>query len=471
MEGAETYARSLEAALDAKRAQLDTAVLAGMRDNFRLLLSTFEGPYHVLLKKGIVREDPYKHEEKLSEIRIPSRERFAPTELDEQMGLRLSQYHTQLDFLINYSEFNVVFLTPARLKQITALVKYLDFRNLVETSPDVNSAGLALLLDRLIKASDSVAAGIVRDSVAHLADLSRRILRGVAEVLLYQRERYKLDLRTTVIPAAAIDPVRAASDQDAALASIKRAAHAASFPVRVELVAEVLSEDYPPSDELRAKTLARLKVEEARPEKLKATGPDPREILLGAVLAVAATEPALRSALKAVRESEELVGRAPVTFLERVRRFFARAAGAQAAEAKGYEIEYLEESQGSPRTEQVVWQAFLDEVTATARTMQALATRNSPAIQRVQAASDDRVFELLNKLCSEVMSLTRRLEGLSALFRSQMAPMHRSRYQSVHGDLSIVRNAIGRANRQKHEYVARQEEEEQFRKLGMAPRP
>jgi hypothetical protein len=467
MEGADPYAVALEQALESKRAQLDATLLPAMREHFRLFLTTFEGPYNVLLRKGLIRKDPYKFEERLSEIRIPSREPFAPTALDEQMGIRLSQYHSQIDFLVNYYEFNVAFLTLGRLKQVTALVRYLNFGNLVETSPNANDSGLALLFARAIKASDSVVAGVVKNGVTHLAELSRRILKGIAEVVLYHRERYKLDLRSSVIRG--LDQAQSASEQDGMLAALKRAAHAASFPVYADLIVEVLAEDHPPREELRAKVLGRLKVEEAKREKPAATGPAPREILLDAVRALAATEPAVRSALKAIRESEELVARAPVTFAERVFRFFARTAGAGKADEKRYEIEFLDESRGSSKMEQIVWLAFLDEVTAKARTLQALATRNSPAIQRVEAASDDRVFELLSKLCSETMRLTRRMEGLSALFRSQVPPMHRSRLQGVHGDLAIVRNAVARANRQKHEYVARQEEEEQFRKLGIAP--
>jgi hypothetical protein len=472
MEDAAAYAATIEEALEKKLVELNTTVLPAMQDHFRVFLTTFEGPYNILVKKGAIREDPYKLEEKLSEIRLPSRERFPPSDLEEQMGIRLSQYHSQIDFLINYYEFSVSFLTLQRLRQLTALVKYLDFGGLVETSPNVNNAGLATLLDRINKGSDSVAISIAKDGVIHLADLSRRILKCIADLALYQRERYKLELRSSVIPAAGLDASRLSSDQASALQAIQRQAKVAGMPYYQELAGEVLAEDYPADaaagGELRARVLARLKVEEQKREKPKATGPTPRELLLDAVKVLCGSEASLRSALKAVRDGEELVARQPLTLGERVRRFFARAAGS-APEEKTFEIEYMDDSRGEVKVERVAYSAFVGSVGTKVKSLQALATKNTQANQKLLAASDDQLFESVTRLAAEITGMTKRLEGLSNLFRSQVSPEHRSQFRGIHPDLAAIRGAVSRANRQKHEYVSRREEEEQFKKLGIAP--
>ena len=472
MEGEDVYVESLEQALERKRTHLESSTLPGMRENLRLFLTSFEEPYNILLKKGLIREDQYRHEEKQSEITIPPREPIAPANLHEQMGIRLSRLHGQLDFVIGYYELSLSFLTLQRLRRLADLVRYIDFSDLGPESQNVNSAALGQLTDRVLKGSDPVASGIVRDGLRRLVDVSRRLLRGIADVVLYQRERYKLELRSAVIPAAKLDASAAASDPEGALDAVRSAARSVSFPVYKELVAELLAEDYPvdPADggRLRSKVLERLKVAEPKKVAAKPAGPAPREFLIEALRALVGTEGALRAALKTVRDNEALVARAPMTLAERMRRFLARAARGK-ADGTRYEIEYQDEARGISKLELVVWSEFLDEAAAALKSLQALAVRDGPADRKIRTSSDDQLFETVNALGLRLALLSRRLAGLGTLFRSQVAPAYRSQFHSVHGDLVIVRNAVARANRRKHDYVARKEEAEQFRKLGIAP--
>jgi hypothetical protein len=464
-----SYIPALEAALDQKRASLETTVLPQMLDNLRILLSTFEVPYNILLKKGLVREDPYKLEEKISEIRVPPREHFPPQELNEQMAVRLSQYHSQLDYVINYYEFSLSFLTLPRLKSLAALTKYMDFSNLVETSPNPTTGGLAVLLERVTRGADQVAASLIKDSVNRLVEIGRRIFKAIADTALYQREQYKLDLRK----ASAGDGPSGEHSPEQNVAALRPVARAAGLPFYTELAVELVAEDSSPDpaagEDLRSKVLARLSVEQQKEKKPAADGPAPRDYLLEALRALSGAEPSLRAALKTVREVEDLLTNKPLTFLERFQHFFARAAGGRERQ-KVYDVEYMDDSRGVARVEKIVYTQFLADAATKMKELRGLATRAGSDRERVDTASDDQLFELLTRTGSDIGRLTRKLEGLAALFRSRITPLHRSSFRGVHGDVTLVRSALARANRQKHEYVARVEEEAQFKKLGIAPR-
>lgn len=467
MEASGTYTTALEEALAQKQATLETTVLPQMLDAFRLLLSTFEGPYNILLKKGLIREDPYKLEEKFSEVRVPSKDRFGPTELSEQMSVRLSQYHSQLDFVINYVEFKVSYLTLTRLKQLAALMKYIDFANLVENSPSTTTGGLAVLVERVLKGNDQVSAGIVKDGLSRASELVRRILRAIADVVLYQRETLKLELRKAESASRNTAGTRSA---DQYLAALRTAAQTAGLPFAAELGSEIIAEDQEQDGAaLRSKVLERLAVEKKKEDKPVAKGPAPRELLLDAVRLASAAELPLRAALKTIRDTEEALSNQPLSLGERIRRFFARAAGAKESE-KVYEIEYMDDSRGETRVEKIAWGQVLAETGNRLKTLHGLGQRSGPEYQRLEASTDEELFELLTRLGADLVKLGRRLEGLAALFRSRMSPVSRTTFRGVHGDLTMIRAAMAKANRQKHEYVARVEEEAQFKKLGIAPR-
>ena len=80
------------------------------RNNIGSLTRRSKAIYNVILKKGFIHEDPYKHETKISEISNPPDDHFMDSTKDDQMSIRLSMFDSQLDFLLNYYQFSVEFL-------------------------------------------------------------------------------------------------------------------------------------------------------------------------------------------------------------------------------------------------------------------------------------------------------------------------------------------------------------------------
>src|SRR5512145_1114837 len=93
------FARVLEERLGARSSRLDRVELKKLRDAFKIFQSAFQGIHAVLLRKGVIQEDPYKYDLKISEVACPPESPFTENERLEQMSIRLSQFESYLDFL------------------------------------------------------------------------------------------------------------------------------------------------------------------------------------------------------------------------------------------------------------------------------------------------------------------------------------------------------------------------------------
>ncbi|MDX9957449.1 MAG: hypothetical protein RBT68_03310, partial [Spirochaetia bacterium] len=90
MDANQTYTDQLEQALLGKIERMDRYELKQLRDDYKLFQSAFQGIYNVLLRKGLIHEDPYKLELKISEVQTPPEGSFAESEKLDQMCIRLS---------------------------------------------------------------------------------------------------------------------------------------------------------------------------------------------------------------------------------------------------------------------------------------------------------------------------------------------------------------------------------------------
>ena len=132
----------LELALEKRGAHFSNTLLPALKREYSNLHTSFKTLFGILVQKGLIREDPYKYDRKISEITIPSTEPIGETEQSDEIGLRLSQCETQLDFLENSYQFSLEFLTLKRIRLLADLAKYIDWDHLVETTTKANTRPL-----------------------------------------------------------------------------------------------------------------------------------------------------------------------------------------------------------------------------------------------------------------------------------------------------------------------------------------
>jgi hypothetical protein len=469
MEDSQAFARRLEAALDARRDRLDREDLPRLKNSFKLFQTSFQGLYSVLYKKGIIHEDPYKYEMKISEVMTPPETPFAESEKFDQLSVRLSQFDSYLDFLNNYYQFSADFLGMGRIKRLLALVKYFAFTQFSETSTNINTRCLAEMVALVKRGSDQLSSGILAEGLGQLDRASRDILAVLKELAGYQRERYKLELRDLVGASLSFDPSMILAHRDEALKAVKRkfAEVATEKPFYPELAEEFLLEDYSAEGPgLREALLRRFEVAtEQKVEKAKARSY--KVVILEGIRVLAGVNYTVEGAIQKLQEASAVLEAHNQGFMAK---FAAMLKGIFSPGEKGvhYEVELLDSVTGSRKQETIDFPAFVEEGSRKARALATLLQKNGPSWRRLETLPDEQAFKFLEKTMEELQVLLKRMAALEEFFRGAVSADDRARLRSVKTEITSIKGALIKANQKKHEYVAQMEEAEQMRRLGIS---
>lgn len=468
MEDSQAFSRQLEERLDAKRDTLDRSDLLKLRDSFKLFQAAFIGLNAVLHKKGVLHDDPYKYDLKISEVKTPPESPFSESEKADQISVRVSQFEAYLEFLNNYYQFSCDFLSMGRIKRLLSLVKYFDFAQFTETNTHLNTRALAEIAGMVKKGSDQFSAGLIADSVGQLDKAGRDILACLKELTDYHKERYKLELRQIVMPGLPIDADMAIGRRDEAMRIIKRkfVELASERPFYPELVEELLLEDFSSDGpSLREELLRRFAIaEEKKADEAKAKSF--KGMLVDGVRTLSAASFALENSVSKLQENSALLASLDQGLGARLRRMLRKLFS---PEDKGtvYQVQFIDPVTKSSETESIDFTAFSDETTKKARFLGSLAQRGGVSARRVEGMNDDQAYKFLQRNIEELQRALRVLAALEEYFKSETPEDSRSRVRSIRVEMTTVKGAVIKANQKKHEYVAQREELDQMKRLGI----
>lgn len=469
MEDSTTFARQLESALLEKIQYLDSSGLKELRDDFKLFQSAFQGIYTVLLKKGIIQEDPYKYEMKISEVTTPPESPFAESEKNDQMSIRLSQYESYLDFLNNYYQFSVEFLNMGRIKRLAALSKYFAFTNFTENSPHINTRYLAEMVAMVRKGSDPLSAGIINEGLLQLDKTSRKIFHTLKDLTTAHREQYKLNIRLAIMPSMNFERDWVVTHREEAVRKIRNqfGESSASHPFYPELVDEILMEDYSAeAQSLRDDLMKRLAVQASKKANVKAER-NYKAMLLEGVRQLIGVGFQLEDALRKLADNQATLDSLDNSFFAKLRRALREMLN-KSPQPVIHEVEYIDPVSSERRTENIDFFAFLDQAGRRVQGLIAMTNRSSAAFKRLESASEDQVYKFLEKALEELQAYFRKMTALDEFFMDALsAPDIRAKFRNVKIELTSLKNATVKANQKRHEYIAQKEEEEQMKRLGI----
>ncbi len=463
-----TFQSTLADLLEKRRNWLDRTQMPRLKEEFRIFQSSFAGLYAVLLKKGVLHEDPYKNDVKIGDLQVPPEGPFSESEKIEQMSIRLSSYESQLDFLVNFYQFSVDFLTMERLKRILALTKYFAWTQLSASSNFINTRTLVEILALVKGGNDPLSTGLVADALQHLDRSSKNIFKYLKDVSDYHREAYKLELRMRFLDAMKFDPATVFSKKDDSLRQIKRkfADGMSDRPFYPELVEEVLKEDYSgEGPALREDLQKRLAVAEEKRQEEK-NEVSFKTILMDGLRSLGMLSFTLDDALRKLDENSSLMESAKNGFWDKVRRLL-RSMMHREPEDVFYEVEYTDVVTGVSKPEKLNYTDFRAEVTRKSRFLASITAKTANTAKRLEAATDDQVLSVLSKNIEELQSIHKSMSALDIYFKSETPRLERERMRGIKPELSAVKNGIVKANQKRHEYIAQKEEVEQMKRLGI----
>ena len=455
------YIKALTAALNARAEWLEKTELPKLKEELRACHTGFASLYNLYLKKGLINEDPYKQETKISELEVPSAASFSDAEKLDQLTRRLASFDNQLDFLVNFYQFSPEFLTLDRIKRILGLVKYIDWVHLSPDSQSPVTKAVAEMTNQVKTGSDPLTMSVISESLSHLNKAYTPIIGHLKILTDYQKEVYKLDLRDTTAGMSQTEAVN--------LPQVKKkfAQAKPGFPFYPDLAEEVIKEDYSKDGPaLRNDVLKKLQVAEAKPKAAKAQ-PNFKTVLIEGIQGLGGTAGTFADIAAKMDENKTILESRKQGFMDKLKKLMHQVFNKE-PEPVIFDVEYMDPIKGIPVRENVNYSSFRSDLERKIRTLAPLASRGA-AVAKLETMQEEQLVGFLERNIRETQSLHKILGALDEFFKAKVDRADRDKVKGIKPELATIKNAILRANSKRHEYSAQKEEAEQLKRLGVNP--
>jgi len=467
MEERPDFPYQLETALQKYRASLDRKELGMLKEQFRFFHNSFKSLYDVLIQKGLLNTDPYKAEHQISEVTTPPSGPINESEKKDAISQRLSIFDSILEFLNNYYQFQIDFITLPNVKQLADLVNYIKWNRFSQSSSNLNTRVLAELVRRLTPVHDNLSTSIVNDSIKQLGKQSSIILEILKKVSVYQRERYKYDFRLQLFHSLRIDARTIESKHDEVIKLIKArfSKQMPGIPYYAELIEEVLKEEAgSAADFQRQETLKKLRIEQ---EKKEDRGPVSfKPTLLEGIRLLSTAATPLEQAVQKLKANSFLIESRKLTFKEKFRRWLYNIVQKE-EDHRIYEIEYIDPLTVTSKTIRLNFDKFIEDLQKKARIISAMGNRVGSMYQKLEQSDEERIYKVLSSSLEDLQVYLIRLPALDTYFKSEVNRTQRTLIKGIKLEISALKNTVIKVNQKKHDYVAKREEVEQLKKLGI----
>lgn len=469
MEDNSGFRTQLEEAVTSYRDQIEHNDLPRLKDAARSYYASYQSFYNVLLRKSLIHEDPYKGDLKISEVEAPETGPIMESEKVDRMSQRLSMFDSQLDFLNNYYQFSADFLTMPRIKRIKDLILYIRWDNMSASSSHMNTRIVAELIGRMRQGSDPISSGVISDSVQQMDRATRQILAVLKKLTIFQRERYKLELRSNLFDPMELKPELIREHREDAIKAVKRKFPQVlgDTPYFPELIEEILDEDAAYDAESRQKQLLdKLSVRQEKQDNKSDKSFKPLLLDSCRILATAATP--IEQALRKLSHNVMVLNERPVSMSERFKRW-VRSMVMKEEENRIFYIELFDQTTGTSKNVKLDFDKFLEESQKLARMLIVIGNKMSATYKRLEGFPEDKLFEFISSRIEEINQLLLKLPALDTYFKSEVPRLQRQMIRGIKLEITAIKNSLVKANQKRHEYVSQKEEIEQLKKLGVQP--
>jgi hypothetical protein len=445
------YIETLQQVLIERKNWLDKSELPKLKENLRTFHTAFASLYGIYLKKKLIDEDPYKQETKINELEVPDSSAFQDTKRIEQLSIRLSNYDSHLDFLVNFYQLGMDFLNLERIKRILGLVRYIEWSNFSSVFLAIMTKAVAEITNQSKAGVDTLTLSIIGESLSKLSKMTTSIMTVLKSLNSYYRECYKLSVRQKI--------TQSMSANEANLDNIKKKMHSSApgSPFYKELIDEIIKEDYSDSGtDLRDSILNQLKVPVEKQKAAKASV-NYKNILLDGIQVIGGSSASINEIGVKFDENETVMESRKKGFLQAVKELIRQIMNAEPDEVI-YDIEYLDQTKGVMIKEQVNFHQFRDEMNKKSRILASFV--KGAAYNKLAAMPEDQIMGYLERNIRDVQTMHKTMNALDDFFKSSITGSDREKLKGIKPELSALKNTIVKANQLKYEYSATKEEED-----------
>ncbi|MGO9412704.1 MAG: hypothetical protein ACLQCB_18400 [Spirochaetia bacterium] len=457
MEGSAAFLQQLTDALSRRGQWLEGTQIPRLREAIQSYQTLFESIMGMLIRKGLLREDPYNYEQTQTDIVVPSDAPLPDFENADETSYRLAAFRRQLKFVLE-SVFTLGELKLGRLKKLAALVSYINWGELAETSGSPVTRSFARAFMKILLGPDAMSAQILKDQEMQIERAFQDCRSIIADVVTYHRESWKAELRRVALPHLSLEP-GASGKKDETVRLMRKifSKEMEGRPWYPALAQELFAEETESDAESRkARLLASLSIPEAQPAQKSEVRREGKPILMEAVRILSRPYEELVTAIESLSETERLLLPREGGFGQTLRRLFGMGARAK-TDSHTYEITFTEPAAGTTKAEKLSFPQFAQEARKKATLLAAISAGTGPAYKRLEGTSETSLAAFLDKQLNELLLIHRRLAGFNALFQSKAATAGKQGVRGIKLELLAIRNSLVKANQRRHEFGTRAE--------------
>ena len=466
----EKFRQELQEALSQKQEWYNSECLQDLLSQYRLLHTCVHNLYESFIKKSLIVPDPYRLDKKISSIVVPESTPFAESDIANIFGARFSDYETMLDYICTYFRFSTESFTLPNVKKLIEFNKVFEWDDLSMNNAKMNTRALAMTVNSAKNGAPNVVQSMINDSVVKSAQSSKAIGKILSELGVFQRELYKGGLRKDLFEHPDFNKEKAAESAEGELAEIKRLYSKVTGKKNLynDLVNEIIEEDHSPDKEkLQQAVLERLAIKNAtKTVEKKKTGPNTKEMLMQAVLAVGATAPTLVQLHAKLTENFDILFTRKATFWNKFLAILRKALNLREKE-RTCQLPVKDVKTGVEHIQKINVVDFMSDLAKKERIYNGIGAKGTE-YQKIETVQEDMILSFVNKQISELQSKFVIINSLDAYFKKEVAAENKARVKGMQIELSALRNSIINANKKRSEYVSYKEESEQMQKLGIS---
>lgn len=468
MSSPDDFSVQLRTAMESKTAWFDSTELPDLLENYRLLHTCVKTLADVLEKRRLVVADPYKGEKKITAIKAPENTAFSEGDRAKIIGQRLSDYESMLDYICTYYKFSVDNITIGELKKISDLSNSFQWDNLSSNNTKPNTAALAVLLSQARQQTTGITMSNITDAMNRSSQATAKIGNILRELSEFVREKYKLNIRETIIASDKFNTEKAMSSQDAEFTEIKRL-----YPELIgkkafysDLIYEIAAEDIGmDKDERRALALSRLTPKVATAKK-KVETVDTKGMILDAASVLAGAAPQYSEVINKLNENNRVLHTVKNTFMEKLKEALRKMFGIAPKEID-YTLTIVDHKTQNKKTKKLEFNSFLANLEKRQQLYSNLASKQSSEYNKIKAASEETILAFIEKQIYENQEILVLLSALDEFFKSNVASENRQNIKGLKMELTSLKNCLVKTNQKRVDYTSYKEEQAQMQKLGI----
>ena len=151
---------------------------------------------------------------------------------------------------------------------------------------------------------------------------------------------------------------------------------------------------------------------------------------------------------------------------EKFKRAFRKAFGIKPP-AIEYAIPIADTMTKTSTTEKVNFNKSLGDIAKRMNLYEALASRESPTYQKMEAQEEEEIYTFLTKQLAECQQMLLMLLGYDKFFKNEVESPNKAKVKGLTMETTSIKNTMVKTNQRKAEYAAYVEEQKQLKKLGI----